>query len=77
MGKSWSSKLHGAGGREGAARRGGGGVSTSLGWRREGERDPRSVGQLGRLVAQWVGQKATGLKGRTGRAGWLVPLGHH
>jgi hypothetical protein len=52
-------------------------VSTSLGWRREGERDPRSVGQLGRLVAQWVGQKATGLKGRTGRAGWLVPLGHH
>jgi hypothetical protein len=57
-GKSRSLGLHGTGGREGAthmarvARRGGGGVSTGSGWRREVERDPWPVGQLGMLATQ-------------------------
>jgi hypothetical protein len=55
-GKSRSSRLHGTGGREGVANmaqavhQGGSGMSTGSGWRREGERDPRSVVQLGRLA---------------------------
>jgi hypothetical protein len=40
-----------------AAHRGAGGVSIGSGWRKEGERDPQSVGWLGRLVARWVGPK--------------------
>jgi hypothetical protein len=77
MRKSWLSGLHGARGREGAAhmawatRLGGGGTSAGSNWRREKERDPRSVGRHGRLVARGVGSKATGPKGRTGwRGSW-------
>jgi hypothetical protein len=76
-GKSRSSGLHGIGGRDGAAhmarvaRRGGGGVRTGSGWRREGERDPQPVGRLIMLATRWVGLKAAGLKGQTGwRGGW-------
>jgi hypothetical protein len=36
-------------------RRGGGGASAGSGWRKDGERDPRPVGQLSRLAAHWVG----------------------
>jgi hypothetical protein len=74
-GKSCSSGLHGAGGKDGAAnmaraaRRGGIGTSAGSGWRSEGERDPQTVGRLSRLAARWVGPKATGLKGRIGRRG--------
>jgi hypothetical protein len=46
-----------------AARQGGGSASAGSGWRREGESDPRPVGQLGMLAAQWVGPKATGPTG--------------
>jgi hypothetical protein len=52
-----------------AVHQGGGGTSASSGWKREGERDLRPVGQLSRLVTRWVGSKATGPKGRTGRWG--------
>jgi hypothetical protein len=51
------------------AHRCGGGASAGSGCRREGERDPQPMGQLGRLAAQWVGLKATGLKGQIGRQG--------
>jgi hypothetical protein len=51
------------------ARRGGGGVNASSGWRREGERDPRPVGRLSKVAAQRVGPKATRPKGRIGRRG--------
>jgi hypothetical protein len=60
-GKSQSLGLHGNGVRKGAAHmtwaacRGGGGASAGSGWTREGEKDPRPVGQLGRLAAWRVG----------------------
>jgi hypothetical protein len=58
------------------AHRGGGGMSATLGWRREEERDPRPVGRLGMLAARWVGSKATGPKGQLGRrGGWADWVG--
>jgi hypothetical protein len=46
-----------------------GSVSAGSGWRREGERDPRPVGWLGRLAARWVGPKDTRPKGQIGQQG--------
>jgi hypothetical protein len=59
-GKSRSSGIHGASGREGAAHmaraahRGGGSVSAGSGWGREGEWDLRLVGWLGGFNCRWL-----------------------